>query len=133
AAGETEAALAVARHPFLFQTVRAERGRRAGLRGAAAAHLVDDRLAMTVLGARLVLLEKPPGIADDLLAGVFVDPLPGGGHGARLYHGRALGSTRLYIPVLPSSPSEGTGRRGDFQKRKFLDARDTRRPARIGP
>src|SRR5215510_8075382 len=77
---------------------------------------------MTVPVARLVLLEGPPVIAKDLLEGVFVDPLPDGCHSTGLYHSLASRSTRLCIPISPSSPPGGTGRRGDFQKRKFLYA-----------
>src|SRR5215468_11416840 len=86
AAGEAEAALATERYPLLFQTVRAQIRGIARLGSAAAEHLVDDGLHMAILVPRMALLKGPPVIAEELLEGVFVDPLPCGGHSAWLYH-----------------------------------------------
>jgi hypothetical protein len=64
-------------------------------------------------------------IAEDLLEGVFVDPLPCGCHRAWLYHVLAPRSTRLcpFIRLsLPIVSPCSDGGRGDSQKRKFLYA-----------
>src|SRR5712691_11447232 len=95
AAGEAEATLAAEGHPFLFQAVRAQIRGVARLQGATAEHFVDDGLHMAIMVARLVLLEGPPVIAEDLLEGVFVDPLPCGSHRARLYHVLAAEASRF--------------------------------------
>jgi hypothetical protein len=83
---------------------------------------------MAVPVARLVLLEGLPVIAEDLLEGVFVDPLPGGGHSARLYHVLAPRSTQLCTLIIPSlhilSPYRD-GQKGRCSKRKFLYAKFT--------
>ena len=65
-----------------------------GLQGATVEHFVDDGLHVVILVARLVLLEGRPVIAEDLFEGVFVDPLPCGGHRVGLYHVLAPRSTR---------------------------------------
>src|SRR5215813_13640419 len=125
AAGEAEAALAAECHPFLFQTVGAQIRGVARLRRATAEHLVNDGLHMTLPVTRMALLEGLPVIAEDLLEGVFVDPLDCGCHSTGLYHVLALRSTRVAPssdPPSPSFPPGGTGRRGEAQKRKFLDA-----------
>src|SRR5215831_6381453 len=73
----------------------------------------------------MALLEGPPVIAEELREGVFVDPLPGGCHSARLYHGLAPRSTRLCPSSAPLSPSSlpiATGGEGILKKRKFLYA-----------
>src|SRR5512132_1853463 len=95
AAGEAEAALATERHAFLFQATRAQIRGVARLQGTTAKHFVDDGLHVAILVARLVLLEGLPVIAEDLLEGVFVDPLRGGGHRSWLYHVLASRSSRL--------------------------------------
>src|SRR5262244_1098046 len=126
AAGEAEAALATEGHPLLFQTVWAQIRGIARLGSAAAEHLVDDGLHVAILVPRMALLEGPPVIAEDLLEGVFVDPLPCGGHSAGLYHVRAPRSTRLCPLVRAALPLVSPcrdGRKGGFSKRKFLDAR----------
>src|SRR5499426_277861 len=125
AAGETEAALATEGHPLLFQTVRAQIRGRARLGSAAAEHLVDDGLHVAILVPRMALLEGPPVIAEDLLEGVFVDPLPCGGHSAWLYHVLTPRSTRLCTLIRPSLPLVSPCRDGQkrrFSKRKFLYA-----------
>jgi hypothetical protein len=95
AAGEAEAALATEGHPLLFQTVRTQIRGIARLGSATAEHCVDDGLYVAILVPRMALLEGPPVIAEDLLEGVFVDPLPCGCHRAWLYHVLAPRSTRL--------------------------------------
>src|SRR5262245_11503662 len=94
AAGEAEAALATERHAFLFQAMRAQIRCITRLHGATAEHFVDDGLHVVILGARLVLLEGRQVIAEDLLEGVFVDPLLCSGHSAGLYHVLAPRSIR---------------------------------------
>src|SRR5437868_3900478 len=84
--------------------MRAQIRRIARLQGATAEHFVDDGLHVALLVARLVLLEGRPVIAEDLLEGVFVDPLPCGGHSAGLYHVLAPRSTRLSTLLRPSLP-----------------------------
>ena len=119
AAGEAEAALTAEGHPFLFQAVRAQIRGIARLQGATAEHFVDDGLYVAILVARLVLLEGLPVIAEDLLEGVFVDPLPCGGHRARLYHVLAAEASwffPLLSPSLPSASPVRAGRREDFEK-----------------
>src|SRR5262244_38049 len=126
AAGEAEAALATEGHPLLFQTVWAQIRGIARLGSAAAEHLVDDGLHVAILVPRMALLEGPPVIAEDLLEGVFVDPLPCGGHSAWLYHVLAPRSTRLCTLLRPSLPLVSPcsdGQKRGFSKRKFLDAR----------
>src|SRR6476660_2555408 len=122
AAGEAEAALTAERHPFLFQAVRAQVRRIARLQGATAEHFVDHGLHVVILGARMALLEGPPVITEDLLEGVFVDPLFVGCHGRWLYHTLPPGSTCL--SSLPCAPpwSLERGEQGQ-QKRKFLYAK----------
>src|SRR5438067_10970484 len=125
AAGEAKAALTAERHPVLFQAVRAQIRGIARLQGATAEHFVDNGLHVAILVARLVLLEGLPVIAEDLLEGIFVDPLPCGCHRARLYHVLAATSSRFFTflsPSLPIAAPGGAGRRGDSQKRKFLYA-----------
>src|SRR5882724_4174558 len=125
AAGEAETALAAERHPFLFQTVRAQIRGVARLGSATAEHLVDDGLHVAILVPRMALLERPPVIAEDLLEGVFVDSLPCGCHSAWLYHVLALRSTRLCTLLRPSLPLVSScrdGQKGGFSKRKFLYA-----------
>src|SRR5467141_2885030 len=102
AAGEAEAALAAEGHAFLFQAVRAQIRRIARLHGATAEHFVDDGLHVAILVPRMALLEGLPVIAEDLLEGVFVDPLSVMCHGRWLYHTLPLGSTCL--PSLPCAP-----------------------------
>src|SRR5438132_10610269 len=119
AAGEAKAALTAERHPFLFQAVRAQIRGIARLQGATAEPFVDDGLYVAILVARLVLLEGLPVIAEDLLEGVFVDPLPCGGHRARLYHVLAAEASwffPLLSPSLPSASPVRAGRREDFEK-----------------
>src|SRR5215510_15558878 len=125
AAREAETALAAERHPFLFQAVRAQIRRIARLHGATAEHVVDDSLHMAILVPRMALLEGLPVIAEDLLEGVFVDPLPCGDHSAGLYHVLAPRATRVCPLISPSLPIVSPcrdGPKGDSQKRKFLDA-----------
>src|SRR6266446_8016029 len=67
----------------------------------------------------MALLEGPPVIAEDLLEGVFVDPLPCGGHSAGLYHVLAAEASwffTLLSPSLPNASPGGTGRIRDFEK-----------------
>src|SRR5262249_11035130 len=127
AAGEAKAALTAERHPFLFQAVWAQIRGIARLQGATAEHFVDNALHVANLVARMALLEGPPVIAEDLLEGVFVDPLSVVCHGRWLYHTLPPGSTSL--PSLPCAPAgpwrEGNG--GSI-KRKFLYARVKRGP-----
>ena len=104
AAGEAEAALAAERHPFLFQAVRAQIRGIARLPGATAEHFVDNGLHVAILVAWMALLEGPPVIAEDLLEGVFVDPLSYGCHSAGLYHVLAPKSSRFFTLVGPSLP-----------------------------
>src|SRR5258708_39156233 len=125
AAGEGEAALTAERHPFLCRAVRAKIRGIARLQGATAEHFVDHRLHVAILVARMALLEGPPVIAEDLLEGVFVDPLPCGGHSAGLYHVLAPRSTRLCTllrPLLPIVSPCRDGQKGGSSKRKFLYA-----------
>src|SRR5262249_30451559 len=71
-----------------------------------------------------------PVIAEDLLEGVFVDPLPCGDHSAGLYHVLAPRATRVCPLISPSLPIVSPcrdGPKGDSQKRKFLDAQVIRR------
>src|SRR6266581_1287958 len=73
----------------------------------------------------MALLEGLPVIAEDLLEGVFVDPLHGGCHSAGLYHVLAPRSTRLCTLLRPSLPIVSPcrdGQKGGFSKRKFLYA-----------
>src|SRR5215467_8983059 len=105
AAREAETALAAERHPFLFQAVRAQIRRIARLHGATAEHVVDDSLHMALLVPRMTLLEGRPVIAEDLLEGVFVDPLPCGDHSACLYHVLAPRATRLCPLIRLSLPN----------------------------
>src|SRR4030095_2308014 len=93
----------------------------ARLQGATAEHLLDDGLYVAILAPRMTLLEGLPVIAEDLLEGVFVDPLPCGGHSAGLYHVLAPRSTQPSYapssdPLSSSSSPVETGRRGDSQK-----------------
>src|SRR6058998_324614 len=115
AAGEAKAALTAERHPFLFQAVRAQIRGIACLQGATAEHLVDDGLHVAILVARLVLLEGLPVIAEDLLEGVFVDPLSVVCHGRWLYHTLPPGSTCL--PSLPCAPPWSLQREQGQQKK----------------
>jgi hypothetical protein len=58
-------------------------------------------------------------IAEDLLEGVFVDPLSGGCHSARLYHVLAATSSRfftLFSPSLLIAFPVGAGRIRDLEK-----------------
>src|SRR5499426_2608008 len=128
AAGEAEAALATERHAFLFQAMRAQIRRIARLHGTTAEHFVDDGLHVAILVPRMALLEGLPVIAEDLLEGVFVDPLPCGDHSAGLYHVLAPRATRVCPLISPSLPIVSPcrdGQKGDSQKRKFLCARVT--------
>src|SRR5262249_33993107 len=102
AAGEAEAALAAEGHPFLFQAVWVQIRRIARLHGATAEHFVDDGLHVAILVPRMVLLEGSPVITEDLLEGVFVDPLPCGCHSAGLYHVFAPRATQLCTLISPS-------------------------------
>src|SRR5215831_10175153 len=125
AAGEAKAALTAEGYPLFFQAVRAQIGRIARLQGATAEHFVDDSLHVAILVPRMALLEGLPVIAEDLLEGVFVDPLPRGCHSARLYHVLAAEASRLFTLLSPSLPIVSPcrdGPKGDSQKRKFLDA-----------
>src|SRR5258706_6979373 len=111
----------------------------ARLQGATAEHFVDPRLHVAILVARMALLEGPPVIAEDLLEGVFVDPLPCGGLSAGLDHVLAPRSTRvctLLRPPLPIVSPCRDGQKGGSSKRKFLYAQvnalraDFARPSR---
>src|SRR5262249_33565701 len=119
AAGEAEAALAAAGHPLLLQAVRAQIRGIARLRSTAAEHLVDNGLHMAVPVARLVLHKGLPVMAEDLLEGIFVDPLTDGCHRAWLYHVLAPSSTRL-CPLIRLSPTrlplERPGEEGMLKK-----------------
>src|SRR2546426_11891399 len=115
AAGEAEAALTAERHPFLFQAVRAQIRGIARLQGATAEHFVDRSLHVAILVARMALLEGPPVIAEDLLEGVFVDPLSVVCHGRWLYHTLPPGSTCL--PSLPCAPPWSLQREQGQQKK----------------
>src|SRR5215510_5125493 len=84
--------------------MRAQIRRIARLHGATAKHFVDDGLHVALLVPRLVLLEGLPVIAEDLLEGVFVNPLPCGDHNAGLYHVLAPRSIRLGTLICPSLP-----------------------------
>src|SRR5438128_6135401 len=112
AAGEAEAALATEGHPLLFQTVRAQIRSVARLGSATAEHLVDDGLHVAILVPRMALLEGLPVIAEDLLEGVFVDPLPCGGHRARLYHVLGTEASRFFTLLSPSLPIASPGGAG---------------------
>src|SRR5215471_12701763 len=123
AAGEAEAALAAEGHPFLFQAVRAQIRRIARFHGATAEHVVDDGLHVAILIPRMALLEGLPVIAEDLLEGVFVDPLPCGDHSACLYHVLAPRATRLCPLIRLSLPSVSPCRDGEkrgFSKKEIL-------------
>src|SRR5262249_49020582 len=96
--------IAAERHPFLFQAVRAQIRGVARLGSATAEHLVEDGLHVAILVPRMALLEGPPVIAEDLLEGVSVDPLPCGCHRAWLYHVLASRSTRLCPLIRLSLP-----------------------------
>src|SRR5262245_41224871 len=129
AAGEAKAALTAERHPFLFQAVRAQIRGVARLGSAAAEHLGDDGLHVAILVPRMALLEGLPMIAEDLLEGIFVDPLPCGCHSAWLYHVLAPRSTRLSTLLRPSVPIVfpcRDGQKGGVLKRKFLYAQVNR-------
>src|SRR5215831_18645065 len=107
AAGEAAAALTAERHAFLFQAMRAQIRRIARLQSATAEHFVDDGLHVAILVPRMALLEGLPVIAEDLLEGVFVDPLPCGDHSAWLYHvlaAEASGSSPSSAPLYPAPP-----------------------------
>ena len=76
-------------------------------------------LHVAILVARLVLLERLPVIAEDLLEGVFVDPLPCGGHRARLYHVLGTEASRFFTllsPLYLSPPQEGRAEYGIWKK-----------------
>src|SRR5712692_3492879 len=67
----------------------------------------------------MALLEGLPVIAEDLLEGVFVDPLPCGGHRARLYHVLGTEASRFFTllsPSLPIASPGGAGRIRDLEK-----------------
>src|SRR5262245_44038456 len=86
---------------------------------------------MTILVPRMALLEGPPVITEDLLEGVFVDPLPGGCHSAGLYHVFTPSATWLGTLLRPSLPIVfpcRDGQKGGFSKRKVLDATFTSKP-----
>src|SRR5262247_3516717 len=123
AAGETEAALATERHAFLCQAMRAQIRRIARLQGATAKHFVDNGLHVAILVARMALLEGPPVIAEDLLEGVFVDPLPCGCHSTWLYHVFTHRSTWLGTLLRPSLPIVfpcRDGQKGGILKKEIL-------------
>src|SRR5215510_7903515 len=130
AAGEAEAALAAERHPFLCQAVRAEIRRIARLQGTTAEHFVDNGLHAAILVARMALLEGPPVIAEDLLEGIFVDPLSVVCHGRWLYHTLPPGSTCL--PSLPCAPpwSLERGEQGQHKKEILIRSSKRRRAAK---
>src|SRR5712691_9211577 len=71
----------------------------------------------------MALLEGPPVIAEDLLEGVFVDPLSVMCHGRWLYHTLPLGSTCL--PSLPCAPpwSLERGTQGQHKKEILIRSR----------
>jgi hypothetical protein len=76
----------------------------------------------------MALLEGPPMIAEDLLEGIFVDPLLCGCHSAWLYHVLAPRSTRLSTLLRPSVPTVfpcSDGQKEGVLKRKFLYAQVT--------
>jgi hypothetical protein len=80
---------------------------------------------MALLVAWVVLLERLPVITEDLLKGVFVDPLPCGYHSARLYYVLAAEASRLFTLLSPSRSLASPRRDGQntgFEKRKFLYA-----------
>src|SRR5215470_2800905 len=104
ATGEAEAALTTERYAFLFQAMWAQIRRIARLQSATAEHFVDDGLHVAILVPRMALLEGAPVIAEDLLEGIFIDPLPCGGHRAWLYHVLAPRSTRLCPLIRLSLP-----------------------------
>src|SRR5712692_8956575 len=109
--------------PFLFQAVRAQVRRIARLQGATAEHFVDHGLHVAILVARMALLEGPPVITEDLLEGVFVDPLSVMCHGRWLYHTLPLGSTCL--PSLPCAPPWSLERGTQGQHKKEILIRCT--------
>src|SRR5215470_8816315 len=103
--------------------MRAQIRRIARLQGATAQHFVDDGLHVAILVPRMALLKGPPVIAEELLEGVFVDPLPCGNHSTWLYHVLAPRSTRLCpfirlsLPIVsPCSDGEKKG----FSKKEIL-------------
>src|SRR5215831_1851706 len=99
--------------------MRAQIRRITRLRSATAEHLLDDGLHVTILVAWLPPLEGLPVIAEDLLEGVFVDPLPCGDHSARLYHVLAAEASRFFTllsPSLPTASPVGAGRIRDLKK-----------------
>src|SRR5215468_4877461 len=123
AAGEAEAALTTEGHPLFLQAVRAQIRGIARLRSTAAEHLVDNGLHMAVPVVRLVLRKGLPVIAEDLLEGIFVDPLTDGCHSAWLYHVLAPRSTRLCPLVRLSLPLVSPCRDGEkrgFAKKEIL-------------
>src|SRR5215510_194846 len=71
----------------------------------------------------MALLEGPPVIAEDLLEGVFVDPLSVVCHGRWLYHTLPPGSTCL--PSLPCAPpwSLERGEQGQHKKEILIRSR----------
>src|SRR5262249_6500364 len=99
--------------------MRAQIRRITRLRRATTEHLLDDGLHVTILVAWLPLLEGLPVIAEDLLEGVFVDPLACGDHSARLYHVLAAEASRFFAllsPSLPIASPVGAGRIRDLKK-----------------
>src|SRR6516164_5829499 len=71
----------------------------------------------------MALLKGPPVIPEELLEGVFVDPLPCGGHSAWLYHVLAARSTRLcpFIRLsLPIVSPYSDGEKKGFSKKEIL-------------
>src|SRR5262245_39886760 len=99
--------------------MRAQIRRITRLRSATTEHLLDDGLHVTILVAWLPLLEGLPVIAEDLLEGVFVDPLACGYHSARLYHVLAAEASRFFAllsPSLPIASPVGAGRIRDLKK-----------------
>src|SRR5712691_11964948 len=74
----------------------------------------------------MALLEGPPVIAEDLLEGVFVDPLSVMCHGRWLYHTLPLGSTCL--PSLPCAPPWSLERGTQGQHKKEILIRSSWQP-----
>ena len=99
--------------------MRAQIRRITRLRSATTEHLLDDGLHVTILVAWLPLLEGLPVIAEDLLEGVFVDPLACSYYSTRLYHVLAAEASRFFTllsPSLPIASPVGAGRIRDLKK-----------------
>jgi hypothetical protein len=87
---------------------------------ATAQHLYDNVTPLSLLVARIALLEGLPMIAEELLEGRFIDPLSVVCHGTWLYHGLTGESISfsyravalLPMGLLPQSPAAQASKQG---------------------